>query len=90
MKYSESRFYFNLYFLSYLFRTFKAAPFVATLFKLIEWPLCAQVNWYSLSKTFSDSQKPMVFIEAETALAKAKTTPTDAPNSGPSERDMMK
>lgn len=46
--------------------------------------------FYSLNKPFSDSQKPMVFIEAETALAKANTTPTDAPNSGPSERDMMK
>lgn len=32
----------------------------------------------------------MVFIEAETALANAKTIPTEAPNSAPRVRDMMK
>ncbi|KAI9576236.1 hypothetical protein GQX74_014296 [Glossina fuscipes] len=32
----------------------------------------------------------MVFMAAATALAKAKTTPTEAPNSGPKERDMIK
>lgn len=32
----------------------------------------------------------MVFMDAETALANANTTPTEAPNSGPSEREMMK
>uniref|UniRef100_A0A1A9VB46 Uncharacterized protein n=1 Tax=Glossina austeni TaxID=7395 RepID=A0A1A9VB46_GLOAU len=36
------------------------------------------------------SQKPMVFMDAATALANAKTTPTEAPNSGPKERDMIK
>lgn len=38
----------------------------------------------------SDSQKPMVFMDAATALANAKITPTDAPNSGPSEREIIK
>lgn len=47
-------------------------------------------RYNSLSSTLSDSQKPMVFMDAETALANANTTPTDAPNSGPSEREMMK
>lgn len=36
---------------------------------------------YILSKSFIESQKPMVFIEAATALANANTTPTEAPNS---------
>lgn len=30
-----------------------------------------------------ESQNPIVFIEAATALANANTIPTDAPNSGP-------
>lgn len=36
---------------------------------------------YILSNSFNESQNPIVFIEAATALAKAKTMPTDAPNS---------
>lgn len=32
----------------------------------------------------------MVFIDAETAFANAKTIPTEAPNSAPRVRDMMK
>lgn len=41
------------------------------------------------NKSFSELQKPMVFIDAETAFAKANTTPTDAPNSGPNDLDIM-
>lgn len=32
----------------------------------------------------------MVFIDAATAFAKAKTMPTDAPNSGPNDLDIIK
>lgn len=42
------------------------------------------------SKSFRESQKPIVFIEAATEFAHANTIPTDAPNSGPRERDMIK
>lgn len=44
----------------------------------------------SRNKSFRESQKPMVFIDAETAFANAKTIPTEAPNSAPRVRDMMK
>jgi hypothetical protein len=42
-----------------------------------------------LNRSFRESQKPMVFIDAATVLANAKTMPMEAPNSGPSEREMM-
>lgn len=47
-------------------------------------------NSFVFNKSFRESQKPIVFIEAATAFANANTMPTDAPNSGPRERDMMK
>lgn len=37
----------------------------------------------------SESQNPMVFMEAATAFAKAKMTPTEAPNSGPRDLEIM-
>lgn len=42
-----------------------------------------------LKRSLSELQNPIVFIDAATAFAKAKTMPTEAPNSGPSERLMM-
>jgi len=45
---------------------------------------------FVFNKSFKESQKPIVFIEAATAFANANTMPTDAPNSGPRDRDMMK
>lgn len=45
---------------------------------------------FVFNKSFRESQKPIVFIDAATAFANANTMPTDAPNSGPRERDMMK
>lgn len=33
------------------------------------------------SNSFNESQKPIVFMLAATVLAKAKTNPTEAPNS---------
>lgn len=42
-----------------------------------------------LNKSFRESQKPMVFIDAATALANANTIPTDAPNSGPNDREII-
>jgi hypothetical protein len=42
------------------------------------------------SRSFRELQKPIVFMDAATAFANAKTIPTDAPNSGPRERDMIK
>lgn len=44
---------------------------------------------YLLSKSLKELQKPIVFIEAETAFAKANTMPTEAPNSGPRDLEMM-
>lgn len=41
------------------------------------------------SKSFNELQNPIVFIDADTALANAKITPTDAPNSGPRDLDIM-
>lgn len=41
------------------------------------------------SKSFMESQKPIVFILAATAFANAKIIPTDAPNSGPKDLEMM-
>lgn len=45
--------------------------------------------FYLLNKSFSELQNPIVFIDAATALAKANTIPTDAPNSGPSDLDII-
>lgn len=53
-------------------------------------PLSMIFRSYSRSKSFNESQKPIVFIDAETAFANAKTIPTEAPNSGPKVRDMIK
>ena len=47
-------------------------------------------NLCVFNKSLRESQKPIVFIEAATAFANANTMPTDAPNSGPREREMMK
>lgn len=44
---------------------------------------------YVDNKSLSELQKPIVFMLAETALANANTTPTDAPNSGPNDLEMM-
>lgn len=48
-----------------------------------------ECNQHILSRSFTELQNPIVFIEADTAFAKANTIPTDAPNSGPNDRDMM-
>lgn len=53
-------------------------------------PLSMIFRSYSFNKSFKESQKPMVFMDAETAFANAKTIPTEAPNSAPRVRDMMK
>lgn len=44
---------------------------------------------HSLNRSFNELQKPIVFIDAATALANAKTIPTDAPNSGPRDLEIM-
>lgn len=44
---------------------------------------------YLLNKSLSELQNPIVFIDAATAFANANTMPTDAPNSGPSDREMI-
>lgn len=44
---------------------------------------------YSAKRSLRELQKPIVFIDADTALAKAKITPTDAPNSGPKDLEIM-
>lgn len=46
-------------------------------------------NQRLLNKSLTEEQKPIVFIDAATALAKANTIPTEAPNSGPSDREMI-
>lgn len=53
-------------------------------------PLSMIFKSYVFSKSFKESQKPIVFMEAATAFANANTMPTDAPNSGPRVRDMIK
>ena len=53
-------------------------------------PLSMIFKLCSRNKSFRESQKPMVFMDAETAFANAKTIPTEAPNSAPSVLDMMK
>lgn len=53
-------------------------------------PLSMIFRLFSRNKSFRESQKPMVFIDAETAFANANTIPTEAPNSAPRVRDMIK
>lgn len=42
-----------------------------------------------LNKSLTDEQNPIVFIDAATALANANTIPTEAPNSGPNDREII-
>lgn len=53
-------------------------------------PLSMIFRLFSRNRSFRESQKPMVFIDAETAFANANTIPTEAPNSAPRVRDMIK
>lgn len=46
-------------------------------------------NTHLLNKSLRELQKPIVFIDAATALANANTIPTEAPNSGPNDREIM-
>ncbi len=49
-----------------------------------------EVLYLSRRRSLRDSQNPMVFKDADTAFAKASTMPTEAPNSGPSDREIIK
>ena len=53
-------------------------------------PLSMIFRSCDLSRSLSDSQKPMTYMATATALATAKMTPIDAPKSGPSEREIKK
>lgn len=53
-------------------------------------PLSMIFSPWDLSKSFNESQNPMVFMEADTEFANAKTIPTEAPNPGPNDLEIMK
>lgn len=50
-------------------------------------PLSRILAPWDLRSSFNESQKPMVFMLAATAFAKANMIPTDAPSSAPSDLD---
>lgn len=52
-------------------------------------PLSMIFTPWDFNRSFRESQNPIVFILAATAFAKANMIPTDAPNSGPSDLDIM-
>lgn len=52
-------------------------------------PLSIIFKLNDFSSSFNDSQNPIVFMLAATALAKANIIPTDAPSSAPNDLETM-